>query len=184
MEGIIAVIMVFSIPLAGILAGTYLKAKKLDAAAGPNPQLLRELERVSAEARELRTRVEALETIVTSDFDSSLSRKVRVSSQPEPTPEHDVAMPHSAARRLCRSNHGSNRSTCTQRRQNLKTRHSAYHHLIRQSRSKRRKNRHRSIFRHSVCQYESKRRTAIVHHTNRMPGADHATGTHISARQV
>jgi hypothetical protein len=66
MEGIIAIIMVFSIPLSAIIGGYYLQLKKISAKQGGlTSQEKKMVERILLENEELRKRVENLEMIVT-----------------------------------------------------------------------------------------------------------------------
>ncbi len=74
---IVALVMIFGIPLSAIIGSYVLKMKKLEieAGGGANADVARRLAQLETENRDLRTRVETLETIVTSD---ESPRRVRV----------------------------------------------------------------------------------------------------------
>lgn len=73
MEGIIALLMIFGIPIVAILSSTYIKALKLkvEKGGGMLEKDRKLLERLLSENSELRKRVENLETITT---DSDMAR--------------------------------------------------------------------------------------------------------------
>ena len=62
---IIAIVMIFGIPITAIISSTYIKSKKLAIEAGKVGIGGRALEKLHAENEELKRRVENLETIVT-----------------------------------------------------------------------------------------------------------------------
>jgi hypothetical protein len=79
MADVLMTMIVFSVPLSAIIGGFWLKAKKIQATSGPDPQLAYRLAQLEAQNSELRQRVETLETIVTSDkWDARLASRVRV----------------------------------------------------------------------------------------------------------
>nr|BCX01372.1 MAG: hypothetical protein KatS3mg041_1418 [Bacteroidota bacterium] len=89
MQEVLIMLIVFSVPLAAILSGTYLKAQRLRAQAGPDPALRRQLEamsqaleRLTEENARLRRRVENLETIVTSYDWDTLGYRLREPEDP------------------------------------------------------------------------------------------------------
>ena len=66
MEGFFIVLAVFSVPLAAIASSTWLRHKKMQLeAGGMTPQLQQRLLMIENENRELKSRVETLETIAT-----------------------------------------------------------------------------------------------------------------------
>jgi predicted nuclease with TOPRIM domain len=83
----IIVLIVFSVPLSAIIGSFWLKAKRIEHESGGST-LEPRLRALEAENRELRQRVETLETIVTSDEPHRGSTRVRV--QPTQTAAPDV----------------------------------------------------------------------------------------------
>ena len=74
---IIAIMMVFGIPLSAIIGSYYVKLRRMDLeAGGGGAAVARRVAQLEADNRDLRARIETLETIVTSD-DASHAR-VRV----------------------------------------------------------------------------------------------------------
>ncbi len=70
---IIAILMVFGIPITAIISHTWLKAKKMDAERGLGQADLQLLQALKNENEELRNRIENIETIL-SDVDLDLLR--------------------------------------------------------------------------------------------------------------
>lgn len=64
MIAVLIILAVFSVPLTAIVSSTWLKARRLEADNG-GAKLRAELDGMRAETRELRQRVEVLETIAT-----------------------------------------------------------------------------------------------------------------------
>ncbi len=89
------VAIVFSVPLAAILGSYWVKVKSMEFAAGGRDQEPR-LRALEAENRELRQRVEVLETIVTSDDPKRASTRVRVAA-PERAQQPEEAHAEAAA---------------------------------------------------------------------------------------
>lgn len=73
MVPILAILMVFGIPLTAILSHTWLKAKKMEAERGLGHADMQLLQALKNENEELRNRIENLETIL-SDVDLDLLR--------------------------------------------------------------------------------------------------------------
>lgn len=80
---VLIVAIVFSVPLAAIVGAFWVKVKRMEFEAGARDVEPR-LRALEAENRELRQRVEVLETIVTSDEPQRLRTRVRVEA-PAPT---------------------------------------------------------------------------------------------------
>ena len=78
---IVAIMMVFGIPMSAIIGSFYLKAKRLQLASGDTVGAANRLARLEAENADLKQRVEVLETIVTSDA-APVRAKVRVEASP------------------------------------------------------------------------------------------------------
>ncbi len=76
MEGMLAILMVFGIPITAILSHTYLKAKKISAGIGMNNAERAALARLQQENNELRQRLENIETIV-SDINIDLLKSAK-----------------------------------------------------------------------------------------------------------
>jgi hypothetical protein len=77
---IIAILMVFGIPLSAIIGSYYVKLQKMKLESGGGADVARRMAQLEAENRDLRSRVEVLETIVTSD--EPARPRVRVEARP------------------------------------------------------------------------------------------------------
>jgi hypothetical protein len=77
---IVALLLIFGIPLSAIIGGYMVKLKKmeLESGGGAGTDVLRKLAMLEAENRDLKSRVEVLETIVTSDDAIGARSKIRV----------------------------------------------------------------------------------------------------------
>ena len=65
---IVALVMIFGIPLSAIIGSYYVKLKRMDLeAGGGGGDVSRRIAQLEAVNRDLQTRIETLETIVTSD---------------------------------------------------------------------------------------------------------------------
>jgi len=64
MEGVLAILMIFGIPITAIICSTYIKSKKLNMQNGTDKGMQREFMELRNENRRLRERVENLELIV------------------------------------------------------------------------------------------------------------------------
>lgn len=67
MQEVLILGIIFSVPLSAILGAYWVRIKRMDLEAGKGGASDERLRALEAEARELRARVEVLETIVTSD---------------------------------------------------------------------------------------------------------------------
>ena len=65
--GLVAIVMVFGIPMSAIIGAYWLKAKRLQLGSGDGAGAANRLAKLEAASAELKQRVEILETIVTSD---------------------------------------------------------------------------------------------------------------------
>ena len=74
MEAIFILLVIFSVPLAGIVSGTYLKAKKLQAESGGGSDMAQRVKLLEDENARVNKRLETLETIVTSERWDHLAR--------------------------------------------------------------------------------------------------------------
>lgn len=94
----IAILAVFSVPLAAIFGAVYLKAQrlKLQAGAAADPRLGARLASLEADNAEMRARIETLETIVTSD---DVRPRVRVTPSRAVADEVDAAASSPSAQR-------------------------------------------------------------------------------------
>jgi hypothetical protein len=93
---VLIVAIVFSVPLAAIVGAFWVKVKRMEFEAGARDVEPR-LRALEAENRELRSRVEVLETIVTSDEPQRLRTRVRVEAA-APAASEAVEVAASAAR--------------------------------------------------------------------------------------
>lgn len=95
---------VFSVPLSAIVGAYWVKVKRLELeSGGPAREIDARLRALEAENRELRSRVEVLETIATSDTPSSARTRVRVAASAaevlaESAHEHEVPAARAARR--------------------------------------------------------------------------------------
>jgi hypothetical protein len=99
MEALIVAI-VFSVPLSAIVGSYWVKVKRLELESGAKDVEPR-LRALEAENRELRQRVEVLETIATSD--SPARTRVRVDATPRAPEGHALEVTPEAARRSQRA---------------------------------------------------------------------------------
>lgn len=97
---LVAIVMVFGIPLSAILGGVWLKARRMELEAGGSG-VGRRVAELEAQNEDLRKRIEVLETIVTSDEGSS-RRRVQLDAA-EPGSAFAPVEPHAAAARAARS---------------------------------------------------------------------------------
>jgi len=65
--GLVAVVLVFGIPMSAIIGSYWLKAKRLQLASGDGAGSARRLAKLEADNADLQHRMEIIETIVTSD---------------------------------------------------------------------------------------------------------------------
>jgi hypothetical protein len=65
--GLVAIVMVFGIPMSAIIGSFWLKAKRLQLASGDSAGTTSRLAKLEADNADLKLRVEVLETIVTTD---------------------------------------------------------------------------------------------------------------------
>jgi hypothetical protein len=98
MADVLIVMIVFSVLLSAIVGGIWLKAQKLKAAAGPDPQLAARLAQLEAQNADLHARVETLETIVTSDVGPSHGTRLRVDAGRAAPADDAVGVPAAQAR--------------------------------------------------------------------------------------
>lgn len=101
MQEAFIVAVVFSVPLAAILGGYWVRVKRIELeSGGPARELDARLRALEAENRELRSRVETLETIATSDAPRS---RVRVTAaEPSRQHEHEHEIPTASAQQSSR----------------------------------------------------------------------------------
>jgi hypothetical protein len=99
MEALIVAI-VFSVPLSAIVGSYWVKVKRLELESGAKDVEPR-LRALEAENRELRQRVEVLETIATSD--SPARTRVRVDASPRAPEGHELEVTPEAAQRSQRA---------------------------------------------------------------------------------
>jgi uncharacterized protein YlxW (UPF0749 family) len=92
----IIVLIVFSVPLSAIIGSFWLKAKRLEHESGGR-EFEPRMRALEAENRDLRQRVETLETIVTSDEPRRGSTRIRVQSTQTATPDVVESMPTTTA---------------------------------------------------------------------------------------
>lgn len=103
MTEVLVVAIVFSVPLAAIVGSFWMRVKRMEFESGGRDQEPR-LRALEAENRELRQRVEVLETIVTSDEPRRGSTRVRVQPAEATAPRSDeVALSEAAAREARRA---------------------------------------------------------------------------------
>lgn len=101
MTEVLVVAIVFSVPLAAILGSFWMRVKRMEFEAGGR-DLEPRLRALEAENRELRQRVEVLETIVTSDEPRRGSTRVRVQPEQAAPSQPDEAAQREAAQREAR----------------------------------------------------------------------------------
>ena len=78
---LVAIVMVFGIPMSAIVGSFWLKGKRLQAASGETSGTTSRVAKLEAANAELRQRVEVLETIVTSD---AMPARPRILVEPAP----------------------------------------------------------------------------------------------------
>jgi hypothetical protein len=93
--GLVAIVMVFGIPMSAIIGSFWLKAKRLQLASGEGAGTASRLAKLEADNQDLRQRVEVLETIVTSDTSTARQRVLL-----EPTPDRALAAMGAAEQEL------------------------------------------------------------------------------------
>lgn len=103
---VLIVAIVFSVPLAAIVGAYWVRVKRMELESGaPARETEARLRALESENRELRSRVEVLETIVTSDDAPKQRTRVRVAAEPAgPTEVHDaeIVEPGAATKRATR----------------------------------------------------------------------------------
>jgi hypothetical protein len=87
--GLVAVVMVFGIPMSAIIGSFWLKAKRLQLASGESAGTVHRLAKLEADNADLRQRVEVLETIVTTDVPAN---RPRVFVEPAASPDTAAAL--------------------------------------------------------------------------------------------
>ena len=105
---IIALTLIFGIPLSAILGNVWLRAKRMDLEAGGSTSgSARRIAQLEAQNEDLQRRVEVLETIVTSGDEPAARARVRVAARAAARGEDDggddVAVPAAGAASARRS---------------------------------------------------------------------------------